>query len=270
MTDVTVLLPVKHLHHRWFTEAVDSLRNQTLSRIEVLILATADHDDFERVVDSLADSRMKVIRCEASDSITEQLNRGIELSCTDLVARADADDVNEPWRLERQVDFLNENPEVDVLGTSITIIDARSRPVARRRYAQTHEQIRQQMHRTNSIAHPSVMFRKRSVQAAGGYQFSGRPAQDYELWSRMIHAGYQLANLPDFAVRYRMHHDSVKSRRLKATLQSTLIIKRTYWLSSMGIGDHVRMSVERCLRILPSKIVHRIFQWWTTRGENVD
>lgn len=262
MTDLTVLVPVKNVDTSMFELALQSLIDQSMSKLRILVLCADESHQVDSIVGQFRDDRIEIVQCEASDTITEQLNRGISIAESEFIARADADDINELWRLESQIDFLTANPSVAAVGTALTIINAQGKMIATRAYPETHTEIAKAMHSYNALAHPTVVFRKAAVQQAGGYDYSGRPAQDYELWSRMIKLGYQFANLSERGVRYRLHPTSVKSSRQKRTLRSTIDIKRTYWLPTMTWSDRTRFYLEHLLLKLPIGLVQRAFEKW--------
>lgn len=266
MAELTVLVPVRHVEPEMLGDAIRSLLDQTLSDQRILLLSLSDQQEIESVVSKYQDDRIEIVPCAPLDTITEQLNRGIELASTELIARADADDINERWRLEKQVDFLKSHPSTAVVGSALSIINSEGKRIGTRSYPQSHSEILRSMHLCNSMAHPSVAFRKEAVVEAGGYRYSGRPAQDYELWSRMIHQGYRFANLTEAGVRYRLHSSSVKSRRQKQTLRSTIDIKKAYWLKTMTFGGRLRFWMEHALLHMPVDLVQRAFVTWQYRS----
>lgn len=269
MAEVTVLVPVRHVEPGMLGNAIRSLIAQTLSDQRILLLSLSDREEIEGVVSKFRDDRIEVVQCVPSDTITEQLNRGIEMASTDLIARADADDINEPWRLESQVEFLKSNPSISAIGSALSIINSDGEKIGTRPYPQCHSDILRSMHLFNAMAHPSVVFRKEAVVKAGGYRFSGRPAQDYELWSRMLRKGDRFANLADAGVRYRLHSSSVKSRRQKQTLRSTIDIKRAYWLKTMTLSGRIRFWMEHALLLMPVDLVQRAFVAWQYRHPSI-
>jgi glycosyltransferase involved in cell wall biosynthesis len=269
MAELTVLVPVRHVEPGMLSDAIRSVVNQTLTDQRILLLSQCDREEIESVISKFRDDRIEVVQCAPSDTITEQLNRGIELATTDLIARADADDINEPWRLESQVDFLKANPSISVVGSALSIINSCGEIIGTRPYPESHSDILRSMHLCNSMAHPSVVFRKEAIVEAGGYRYSGRPAQDYELWSRMIQKGHRFANLAEAGVCYRLHSSSVKSSRQKQTLRSTIDIKRTYWLKTMTPGGRLRFWLEHALLLMPVELVQKAFVAWQYRSPAV-
>jgi Glycosyl transferase family 2 len=131
----------------------------------------------------------------------------------DLIARMDADDVSFPDRCARQVGFLRNHPEVDVVGGARENIDSKGRFLFVSREAGDHDAIQSQLlNGICPISHPSVMMRRKAVLAVGGYRPEMMPAEDADLWMRMGERG-RLANLADVVVRYREHDSSISSLR---------------------------------------------------------
>jgi len=110
----------------------------------------------------------------------------------------DADDLSLPQRFEKQVSFLREHPEVDVLGTSAYILEddgIHTRPLDRT-LPTTHAEIVSVIYKTNPLIHASIMARKKFYDGLCGYNSRYRKAEDYDLWLR----GYRhfvYANLPE-------------------------------------------------------------------------
>jgi hypothetical protein len=192
--------------------------------------------------------------------LVKQLNQGLQRARATLVARFDADDICEPDRLARQVDYFHTRPKLNILGSQISIIDATGQIVGYRRYPVVHAEIVRSMRRFNPLAHPSVMFRKEEVLGAGGYrEFPGN--EDYELWCRLARAGAEFANHVEPLLRYRIHPGSIKSTRLREMLRGTLAVKRLHWADSLDSGDRVRMWLERGLMYAPGALVTKAFMW---------
>ncbi|HWL07587.1 MAG TPA: glycosyltransferase [Planctomicrobium sp.] len=259
--EVCVLLPVKQTPSDWFRMALESLLRQTVE-LEILVLDASESDAISQSVYDFADARIRQITMPKSVSLTEQLNHGLQICRSEFVARADADDLNEPQRLSRQLETFRNDGDLDVLGTGLTIIDSNGNVVGPRRYPETHDAIAATTPYYNPLAHPTVMFRRSAVLSVGGYGFSGRPCQDYDLWSRLLLAGYRFANLSSCEVRYRLHSSSVKSRHVHESLQCTLAIKKMYWRREMTMGAKCRYWIERLLTGLPADQVIWLQQRW--------
>jgi hypothetical protein len=114
----------------------------------------------------------------------------------------DADDLAHPSRLQKQVDFLDQHPDVGVCGTWVEPVSSGRK--TQWRYAQDHEEIRCRQLFQSSVAQGSVMMRTTLVAAAGGYDLGYQAAEDYDLWVRLAEHT-RLANLPEVLYQYRQH-----------------------------------------------------------------
>lgn len=257
---VSVILPVFRPDPTQFAVAIDSILSQTLRDFELVIVEAEPSGETRAVTERGADPRIRWFRFEHPASVAAQHNHAISLARGQLIARADADDICEPQRLEREVAFLDENPDVDVVGSNLTIVDERGAVIGRRVYPGDHASIVAAMKRYNPIANSSVMFRRHVADRFGGWNTtSGLPAQDYDWYSRLAHGNVRFANLPEPLVRYRIHPASLKSTKLDATLRSTLEIKRRHWAAEFGPIDRAVYALEHLLLLLPASWVLRLF-----------
>jgi glycosyltransferase involved in cell wall biosynthesis len=147
---------------------------------------------------------------------------------TEFGALIDADDVNEPQRLERQMQFMAGHPEVAVVGTQLRQINSAGEDMGPfTDYPLTHEQILAEMLRSNPIGQPAVLFRCAAVLAAGNYRdFSPTHVEDYDLWLRMAAMNFRMANLPDALVRYRVHERSTTQKSIAANRLDAEMLRR--------------------------------------------
>ncbi len=257
---VSVVLPVKNPHPEYFPAAVASILRQTHQNLELLIIEAPSVRSASPQLARFDDVRIRRIELPAPTSLVAQLNHGVEQSQAPLVARMDADDVACVNRIEKQRQFLEQHPEVDVVGSQLEVIDESGTTVGVRIYPRTHEAILSAMRRFNPMAHPAVMFRRQAILDAGGYRYPERAAQDYELWSRLAIGGSRFANLEEHLLLYRLHPDAIKVARLRDTLRSTLETKRTYWSETMTWSDRGRMWLERMALHAPASLVFWAFQ----------
>ncbi len=264
---VSVVMTVLEPDPRYFREAVASVLAQDYANLELVIVEDPSPLSAGEMLKAFDDPRIVYVANPERTSHSRQRNQSLALARGELVATLDADDVCEPARIGRQVCFLAEHPDVDVVGTQLAIIDANGRSIGSRAYPTSHETIVAAMPRFNPIAQPSVMFRKATIVAAGGYRYDRFPAvEDYELWSRLATSGVQFANLPEPLLRYRLHPGGMKAKRLKGILRGTIDVKRRYWRSQLGLRGHVRMALERLLLLVPPAITYRLYTWTTLRG----
>lgn len=147
------------------------------------------------------DPRLVVLSTEMRH-LTFSLDLGLHHARAPLVARLDGDDVARPGRLAAQVAFMNEHPEVVVLGSAYEIVSPEGHVLQRVEPPLADAAIRAAMLWRNPLCHPAVMFRRAEVLAVGGY-LGGIHAQDYDLWLRLSTTpDCVFANLPEAWVGY--------------------------------------------------------------------
>lgn len=208
---VSVLLPAFNAE-KYLAEAVDSVLAQTHDNFELLLINDGSTDGTAEMIDAYAarDSRVRAIH-HPNWGMGASLNHAIELAQHDWIARMDADDIMLPNRLDRQAQFIADNPDVDVAATLVEMIDAEGNPrwktsselVDRTTF---HRHVRE--NRVLHIYHPSVLMRKSIVQAVGGYRQQFWSADDMDLWNRIAEGGGLILVQPEHLLQYRIHPDS--------------------------------------------------------------
>lgn len=203
-----------HNAERFLSEAVDSVLAQTFSGFELLLIDDASTDRSGAIAASYRDPRVRVVSNEVNLGLTRSLNLGLSLITTEYVVRLDADDLALPDRLARQIAWLDQHPDVAVVGSQAIAIDAQGHRIRRISF---HPQWRRpaggvalDWYRTfdTPFVHSAVMFRREAIAALGGYDEAHSLEQDAELWMR---AGrrYRLANLEEPLVAVRAHASSM-------------------------------------------------------------
>lgn len=140
------------------------------------------------------------------------LNRGIALCSHDVIIKMDSDDVMHPSRIEKQLAFMQNNPQCAIVGCQLEMFrDGDGRAVNTTSHP-TVSWVAYRLNPTHWIAnHPTLCYRKSAVLQAGGYSAgdSGRVADDFEFEVRMLKAHGHLHNMPDVLLRYRLHEGQV-------------------------------------------------------------
>lgn len=259
---VSVVLPVYKPHPRYLREAVESVLSQTFADLELIIVEDPSPSSGKAILSGITDPRLHHILNPRRTSLPEQHNRGLSAATGTFICRFDADDICEPERVEREVAFLRDHPDVGVVASALQVIDDVGREVGIRAYPASHDEIRRTFLRSNPIANSAVMFRRDVYERFGGWRTdSPLPGQDYEWYSRLAAGGIRFANLQEPLVRYRLHGGSIKTTKLRDTIRSTLETKRRYWSKEMGIADRLVMLAERMLLFVPPQLVYIAFRW---------
>jgi glycosyltransferase involved in cell wall biosynthesis len=207
---VTVLMAAYN-EKRFIREAVESILDQTFPDFEFLIINDGSTDGTRNLLLSYDDPRIRFIDNEQNIGLVKSLNRGLALARGEYIARQDADDRSHRFRLEKQVLFMEANPDVVLLGTQVLLVNEFGRPA---RLAYSHRPvtklgIRWRLMIDSAFVHSSVMFRRKVIwDELHGYNELFVDREDAELWSRVT-VDHEAQNLSETLLDSRTHSASI-------------------------------------------------------------
>lgn len=206
-----VLLPTYNAS-RWFAAALQSVATHPLG--EVLVIDDGSRDE-ERVKIETICKRYPSARFvpRPHEGLVGALNYGLSIATAPYVARMDADDITMKDRFDLQLAYLDQNPDIAVVGGQMTGIDESGQvnglktnlPIAS---AKLKERL---ISGKSPFIHPSVMMRREAVLRVGGYRVAAEYSEDYDLWQRLSEH-YNLANLSEPVLFYRRHGGQITRR----------------------------------------------------------
>lgn len=202
---VSVLVPVYNAS-RYVSACLHSILEQTWTDFELLVMNDGSTDDSQDVIVRAAgnDPRVKIF-ASANQGLARTLNEMLGMAKGEFIARLDADDESLAERLEKQVRFMDSNPDCVVVGGGVINVDEDGDPLSVELYPARHEDIeRRMLAGRGGIIHPSVMIRREPMQRCGGYSTEYPVVEDQDLWLRLALLG-RLANLSEPLIRYRVH-----------------------------------------------------------------
>jgi glycosyltransferase involved in cell wall biosynthesis len=251
---ITVLIPAYNAG-AYFDAAVSSIRNQTFTNFHLLIINDGSTDETLATANRHAaqDPRIRVIS-RPNRGLVPTLNEGLAETKTPFLARMDADDIAESHRLEKQISYLLQSPEVVCVGSWVETIDERGRRIRIVATPTEHAEIdAHQLAGHTSIIHPAATFRTATARAVGGYREECLLAEDLDLWLRMAELG-QLHNLPEPLLQYRVHAKSISStnpeRQMKAVTRAcTDAWARRQTPGQVTVSAHWRPGKDRHSRL---------------------
>ena len=199
---VSILLPVFN-GTPWVRETLDSMLQQTLTDFEIIAINDGSKDDSLTVLHSYNDPRIRVVDQE-NQGLAATLNTAIAMARGRYLARQDQDDLSLPERLARQVHFLDNHPDIGVVGTWAEIIDANGTAIGMHKHPEHSATLAEFLLWNNPFVHSSLMFRRTVFDSVGGYSTdrNRQPPEDYELMSRVART-WKTANIPEVLHRYR-------------------------------------------------------------------
>ncbi len=222
---VTVLMSVRN-GEPYIKEAITSVLNQTYGNYNFLILDNASIDNSRSIIKEFKDSRIKLVELPEDIGQSKALNKGLEMINTKYVARMDADDVSLNERIEKQVQYLENHPDVGVLGTHVKMItNEPSLTLPIRRRPLTNNENNWRLLYSTTLMHSSVMFRHKLYKDYGGYDDNCAPAEDYELWSRYS-KHTQVNQLKKILVLIRKHNLRTSIKNITKQKRMAEIIRK--------------------------------------------
>jgi glycosyltransferase involved in cell wall biosynthesis len=221
---VSVIMPV-HNGAEWLTETLQALYAQTYQNFEIILIDDASTDHLDEVLSSQVDERLRVFRLPQNAGVSAARNRGISEALGRYVAFCDADDLCLPQRLQKQIEFLESQPEIGFCGSAFTCFDTEDRETVR--HPLEHEEIRRRLMEGNCFGLSTVMVRTHLLQTCR-FDSNLNSAEDYDLWTRLILRGEHTANLPEKLLKYRLHTSQI-SRKNSKDLDQILRKVRAYY-----------------------------------------
>lgn len=180
---VDIILPVYN-GEEYLSEALDSVLAQTYTEWVCYIVDDGSTDKTIDIINKYceSDKRFTFIQNETNQGISYSLNRGIAQGNSKYIARLDADDKWYPYHLSETISFLEHNPNIELVGTYVTI-DGR---VINTHTYRNPTEIWQQLSNTNPFNHPTVVFRRTLFEQSSGYQSKCDGFEDWHLWARLV------------------------------------------------------------------------------------
>lgn len=191
----------------YLREAINSILTQTFTDFEFLIVDDGSTDDSLEIIRSYSDKRIILIQNKNNLGLATSLNKAIRLAKGKYIARMDADDIAMPFRLYKQVMFMEKNIHLDLSGSWVKVFGAVKNVVWR--YPALNDEIKAQIIFNSAFAHPSVIYRRDIFLKKGLlYDESVKRGQDYELWSRVIKS-CKVGNIQEVLLLYRIHYKQI-------------------------------------------------------------
>lgn len=196
--------------------AIESIINQTRPPDEIVVVKDGHlTNELSHIIKQWQQKRpglFKVVSLPENRGLGVALQQGLKACSYDIAARMDADDISCPDRFEKQLKFLQENPDIAVVSSWMACFeDNPDQIVFIRRMPQKHEDISKIARFRNPICHPPAMFRRSEIEAVGGYTHRRRN-QDYHLWARMLLNGSKITCIPETLYKFRCNSNFLKRR----------------------------------------------------------
>lgn len=206
--------------------------------------------------------RLTIISLKENKGLGDALNIGLDNCSYEVIARMDTDDIADPSRFEKQITFLRENPNIDIVGSWVSEFESSEHDiVSYRKLPKSHNEIIHFTKKRNPLNHPTVMYKKTVVQNAGGYQKMIR-FEDYYLWSRMIMIGAKFHNIQEPLVNMRSGYGQLERRSgFKYAMNEITFQKELLNIGFINMYEFLRnISIRFIARIVPKGFAKKIYK----------
>jgi len=222
--DVCVIVP-NYNNGRYLDEFIQSVVNSTSEPSMLLIIDDGSTDNSAEVLAKYSSLPfLKVIFLNTNQGLTSALNTALDIAQARYIMRADPDDILHPEKIQRQFDFMEKHPEVDVLGCNVEYFRDDRQKVNSSNFLRGHKNIVRAYRRGgHGVQHPTV-FIKSEVYKSYRYQ-SVYPGEDYEILARMAKDGRTFANLKERLYKMRVHKGSSTSNLRYSGIKNTFAFR---------------------------------------------
>ena len=263
---ISIVMSVRNCESQ-LPEALESIRAQTYENWELIVCDDASTDSTLEVLAQFSEligaERIKVLENVENKKLAYSLNRCLEHVRGDFVARMDGDDRSVPTRLASQLQFLMNNPDIDLVGTAMRRFN--SDGAGEVVYPAAIAPDRWTLGRTSKTPffHATVMARRSVFDSVGGYTVSWRTerGQDLDLWFKFFAAGLQGRNMPDPLYWVREDAAAIRRRTARVRLGGYVTRVKGNWALGYPVGAYLRCTVDLLKIFVPYKAFDLHRRW---------
>ena len=217
----------------YLKSCIESMLNQTIKPDQVVIVEDGEIDDAcEKLISNFKSSEpdlFDIIKLEKNEGLANALNIGMKYCRNDLIARMDADDFSLPTRCEEEIKMFEKYPELVVCGSNIDEFSGNFRKTNLSRIVPSeYDDIVKFFKKRQPFNHPTVMMKKSVVERCGAY-IGLRRKEDFDLFSRIVTAGYYVRNINKSLYLYRADENNYKRRKSKENMMAAIFVYWRHW-----------------------------------------
>lgn len=261
---VSIVMPVYNAGN-FLMEAVESLQGQTYKNWELIAIDDYSSDNSLETLKSFAkkDKRIRVFRNKRQLGVSKTANLALSKTKGQFIARMDADDICLPYRLEKQLKFLQKHQEIVAVGGQCDLIDEDSNKIGEKRFPVDSDRVEKMIFSNIPLQQSTLMVnRKLLPNKFTWYNSHLDVAEEVELLFKLFKYG-KVCNLADIVLQYRLHSENTSLKEPKKTFFLTLktrfvaIYKYGYRPTFMGLIISLAQLVV--VGLLPKSLVYPVY-----------
>lgn len=249
-------------------KAIDSILAQTYTNWVMICCNDGSKDNTLNILHNYQlqyPDKFVILQNDRNRKLPYSLNHCLEHVKTELVARMDADDWSMPDRLEKQVSFLQEHPEFDLVGTGIRVSTGKTILTT---IIQPMVPVPEDMLHCNCFSHATIMTYKRVYDALNGYSLdpSVERCEDLDLWSRFFAVGFHGYNLSDELYVILEDENAVRRRDLKNRLNTAKTLMSAFKRMNLhGFACYKKAYFQVLTYFIPMGVYKKLHVWKMTQ-----
>lgn len=239
---------------KYIDEAILSIKNQTYTNWELIIIDDKSNDRTSLIIGNYSkeDKRIKIVRNIIREGQALARNKGVATSNGKYIAILDSDDIALSSRLAIQVEFMENNMDVSLVGSHVELINSNGNKIRIKAKPCDTLSIHFCLILQSQFIHSSVMIRRDAFEWAGGYDNDYLYAEDYDLWSRLCDR-YTLINIDKVLTKFRVHEESVTAVKNSQKVQ----IKNALMINARNLRKYLPNTTDKDVFILSNLINNR-------------
>lgn len=238
---ISVIIPVYNLEP-YIDSCIKSILNQTYTNLEIIIIDDASTDGTHRHLAQHNDKRIRLYRNDINLGLAASVNDAIRKANGKYLARMDGDDLADLTRFEKQVTFLEEHAELDIVGTAMKSFGYSN---FLHHFPTTHAACKCQLLFNVCFGHPSVLMRKSIFsEEANFYNEELRQySEEYELWCRLVDK-FKFANLAEPLIKYRTFSSLIKNEADSKRIKNSFLIRKNFLNAQLGVNNDLNFKIH--------------------------
>ena len=265
MNKLSVLISVYNKEKpEYLRQSLDSIFTQTMPPDEVVLVEDGPlTDELDTIIEQYTKQHqeLQIVKLPENVGLGPALCEGLKHCHNELVARMDSDDISKPKRLAKEAAYLEQHPEIDIVGSwTEEFVDNPGQTKAIRKVPQNHEQLVTFSRKRNPMNHPTVMFRKKAIENAGSYR-NCPLFEDYDLWIRMMRNGARFHNLQETLLYFRLSKDFYSRRGGCSYIHQEIRFQQSiHQMGHIGFMTMIHNIIKRTtLRMIPNYWREKIY-----------
>ena len=224
---ISVIMSTYNENDKELELSINSILNQTYGNLEFIIINDNPSNKLlEYFLSQITDSRVTIVKNEKNIGLVKSLNKALQYTHGEFIARMDADDVSLPDRLEKELNYLKLH-NLDIVGMDIQLIDEEGNIICKKKHFPTTDQLsRKYIKYGTCLAHPTWFAKRKVYDDLNGYR-EVSSCEDYDFLVRlMFSTKYKVGNIPEIGLQYRIRVSGVsKSSEAKQYVMRSFIAK---------------------------------------------